>query len=73
MQTKQKGGDTMYLRDKAAYIEYKLFVIYPGYHTIGLTVEDILNNATPEFIDFIYHKLRESEEVTQREYLHKTA
>jgi hypothetical protein len=45
----------------------------PGYQTIGLTVDDILNSASPEFIDFIYHKLRESEEVTQREYLHKTA
>lgn len=63
----------MFLQDKAAYIEYKLFVIMPGHLTIGLTVDDILNNASPEFIDFIYHKLRESEEVTQREYLHKTA
>lgn len=63
----------MYLRDKAAYIEYKLFVIYPGYHTIGLTVENILNSASPEFIDFIYHKLRECEDVTQYEYLHRTA
>jgi hypothetical protein len=45
----------------------------PGYQTIGLTVDDILNSASPEFIDFIYHKLRESEEATQREYLHKTA
>ena len=63
----------MFLRDKAAYIEYKLFVIMPGHLTIGLTVDDILNNASPEFIDFIYHKLRESEEVVQREYLHKTA
>jgi hypothetical protein len=63
----------MYLKDKAAYIEYKLFIIMPGYQTIGLTVDDILNSASPEFIDFIYHKLRESEEATQREYLNKTA
>ena len=63
----------MYLRDKAAYIEYKLFVIRPGHTTIGITTEDILNSASPEFIDFIYHKLRECENATQYEYLHKTA